>query len=172
MNDSELATGHDVAEDAPAEASPKTLPPRTLGLIPSLALTVGLQVGSGIFSSPGSIVASTGSVTASLAVWLASGLLAWTGAASFAELGAALPLDGGAQAYLAAAVSFSSRFWVQENDGSFFVSACQFGPLPSYLFAWTAITVLKPGSCAIIALVFALVVTSLLVEVLVLIFCC
>jgi hypothetical protein len=45
-----------------------------------MALVVGMQVGSGIFSSPGVVVASVGSVGASLAVWLVSGLLAWTGA--------------------------------------------------------------------------------------------
>ena len=56
-------------------------------------------------------------------VWAASGILAWTGASSFAELGSAIPQDGGAQAYLAYA----------------------YGPLVSYLFAWTAIIALKPG---------------------------
>ena len=61
---------------------------------------------------------------ASLVVWLASGLLAWTGASSFAELGSAIPQNGGAQAYLSYA----------------------YGPLVSYLFAWTAIIVLKPGT--------------------------
>lgn len=69
------------------------------------------------------MVANTNSVGASLAVWLASGLLAWTGASSFAELGSAIPLNGGAQAYL----------------------AYSYGPLISYLFAWTAIIALKPG---------------------------
>jgi hypothetical protein len=73
-------------------------------------------------------------------VWLISGLLAWTGASSFAEvrdaacglielpsrhskLGSSIPVNGGAQAYLAYA----------------------YGPLTSYLFAWTAIIALKPG---------------------------
>lgn len=45
-----------------------------------MALVVGMQVGSGIFSSPGVVVASVGSTGASLLVWLISGLLAWTGA--------------------------------------------------------------------------------------------
>jgi hypothetical protein len=45
-----------------------------------MALVVGMQVGSGIFSSPGGVVASVGSVGASLVVWVVSGLLAWTGA--------------------------------------------------------------------------------------------
>ena len=79
------------------------------------------------------MVANTQSVGASLAVWLASGLLAWTGASSFAELGSAIPLNGGAQAYLAYA----------------------YNPLVSYLFAWTAITDLKPGGNGVIALIFA-----------------
>lgn len=74
-------------------------------------------------SSPGVVVANTHSVGASLAVWLASGLLAWTGASSFAELGSSIPVNGGAQAYL----------------------QYSYGPLVSYLFAWTAISALKPG---------------------------
>lgn len=74
-------------------------------------------------SSPGVVVANTHSAGASLLVWLTSGLLAWTGASSFAELGSAIPQNGGAQAYLAYA----------------------YGPLVSYLFAWTAIIALKPG---------------------------
>jgi amino acid transporter len=69
-------------------------------------------------------VANTHSVGASLVVWLASGLLAWTGASSFAELGSSIPVNGGAQAYL----------------------QYSYGPLVSYLFAWTAISVLKPGT--------------------------
>ncbi|WOO85533.1 Cystine/glutamate transporter [Vanrija pseudolonga] len=101
-------------------------------LLHCMALVVGMQVGSGIFSSPGVVVASVGSVGASLLVWLLSGLLAWTGASSFAELGCAIPLSGGAQAYLAYA----------------------YGPMASYLYTWSAVSTLKPGSGAIIALIF------------------
>jgi amino acid transporter len=67
-----------------------------------------MMIGSGIFSSPGLIVALTGSVGASLLVWLVGGLLAWTGASSYAELGAAIPLDGGTQVYLSYAVRINS----------------------------------------------------------------
>lgn len=100
--------------------------------ITGIALTVGLQVGSGIFSSPGVVTLNAGSIGSSLIVWLFSGILAWSGASSFAELGAAIPQNGGAQAYL----NYS------------------FGPLPSYLFSWTAIVALKPGSSAIISIIF------------------
>jgi hypothetical protein len=48
-------------------------------------------------SSPGVAIANTNSVGASLVVWLVAGLLAWTGASSFAELGTAIPLNGGPQ---------------------------------------------------------------------------
>ncbi|KAG9318881.1 amino acid permease-domain-containing protein [Chiua virens] len=106
---------------------------KSISLIHGIGLVVGMQIGSGIFSSPGVIVANTHSVGASLAVWVASGLLAWTGASSFAELGSSIPLDGGAQAYLSYA----------------------YGPLVSYLFAWTTIYALRPGSNAAISLIFA-----------------
>lgn len=105
---------------------------RRVGLVDGIALTVGLQIGSGIFSSPGIVTLNTGSIGASLVVWLASGVLAWTGASSFAELGAAIPLNGGSQAYL----NYS------------------FGPLSGYLFSWSAIVCLKPASAAIMATIF------------------
>ncbi|WVW82894.1 hypothetical protein I302_104908 [Kwoniella bestiolae CBS 10118] len=113
---------------------------RHVSLLHGIALVVGAQVGSGIFSSPGVVVGEVGSVGASLGVWLMSGILAWTGASSFAELGCAVPLSGGAQAYLAYA----------------------FGPMTSYLFTWTAVTMLKPGSAAMIALIFGEYVNRLL----------
>jgi hypothetical protein len=47
-----------------------------------MGLIVGTQIGSGIFSSPGVVVAEVGSVGASLLVWVMSALLAWTGARS------------------------------------------------------------------------------------------
>lgn len=72
------------------------------------------------------VVANTQSVGASLLVWFAAGVLAWTGASSFAELGSSIPVNGGAQAYL----------------------QYSYGPLVSYLFAWTAISALKPGARA------------------------
>ena len=48
-------------------------------------------------------------------------------------MGTAIPLNGGAYAYL----------------------HHTFGPLSAFLFSWTAISALKPGSAAIIAIIFA-----------------
>jgi hypothetical protein len=63
-----------------------------------IALIVGMQIGSGIFSSPGVVARETGAVGSALLAWVGAGLLSWAGASSFAELGSALPLNGGAQA--------------------------------------------------------------------------
>ncbi|POW05242.1 hypothetical protein PSTT_09841 [Puccinia striiformis] len=103
----------------------------TLNTTSAIALVVSSQIGSGIFSSPGILSQNCGSPGASLIVWTLAGILAWTGASSFAELGAAIPVNGGAQAYL----NYS------------------FGGWASYLFIWTNLVALKPGSAAIISIV-------------------
>ena len=105
---------------------------KSLTFLNGLSLVVGLIIGSGIFSSPASVNSNVGSPGASLIIWLVSGILAWTGAASYAELGGAIPLNGGAQVYL-------SKI---------------FGEWAGFLFTWCAVTVLKPGSAAIIAIIF------------------
>ncbi|KAK1760965.1 putative amino acid transporter protein [Echria macrotheca] len=104
---------------------------KTLTYLNGLSLIVGLIIGSGIFSSPSQVNVNVGSPGASLIIWLVAGILAWTGAASYAELGGAIPLNGGAQVYL-------SKI---------------FGELAGFLFAWVALLVLKPGSAAIIAII-------------------
>ncbi|KAI2622104.1 amino acid permease-domain-containing protein [Hypomontagnella submonticulosa] len=104
---------------------------KTLTYLNGLGLIVGLIIGSGIFSSPSQVNVNVGSPGASLIVWAISGVLAWTGAASYAELGGAIPLNGGAQAYLSKIM----------------------GELAGFLFTWVAVLVLKPGSAAIIAII-------------------
>lgn len=105
---------------------------KSLTYLNGLSLVVGLVIGSGIFSSPASVNSNAGSPAAALLVWVISGLLVWTGAASYAELGGAIPLNGGAQIYL-------SKI---------------FGEWAGFLFTWCAVVVLKPVSAAIIAIIF------------------
>jgi amino acid transporter len=105
---------------------------KSLTYLNGLSLVVGLIIGSGIFSSPSQVNKNAGSPGASLIVWVVAGVLAWTGAASYAELGGAIPLNGGAQVYL-------SKI---------------FGEWAGFLFTWCAVVVLKPGSAAIIAIIF------------------
>lgn len=104
---------------------------KTLTYLNGLSLIVGIIIGSGIFSSPSQVSSKVGSPGAALIVWVIAGVLAWTGAASYAELGGAIPLNGGPQVYLAKIL----------------------GELAGFLFTWVAVLVLKPGSAAIIAII-------------------
>ncbi|OZJ06415.1 hypothetical protein BZG36_00542 [Bifiguratus adelaidae] len=97
-----------------------------------LTLVIGLIIGSGLFSSPGPVLAHSHAVGTSLIIWVVSGLLAMTGALCYAELGTMLPVNGGESVYL--------------ERG--------FGSLVSFLFGFVAIMALKPGSVAIIAVIF------------------
>jgi L-type amino acid transporter 9 len=63
----------------------------------AITLLLGLQIGSGIFASPSRV---DNNVPSPLLAWLVSGILAWTGATSFAELGCLMPVNGGMQEYL------------------------------------------------------------------------
>lgn len=104
---------------------------KTLTYLNGLSLIIGLIIGSGVFSSPSQVSSNVGSPGAALIVWVVAGILAWTGAASYAELGGAIPLNGGSQVYLAKT----------------------FGELAGFLFTWVAVLVLKPGSSAIISII-------------------
>ncbi|KAI5285755.1 hypothetical protein KEM54_000318, partial [Ascosphaera aggregata] len=113
---------------------------KTLTYMNGLSLVVSCIIGSGIFSSPGRVTASVGSPGAAIIVWVIAGILAWTGAASYAELGGTIPLNGGAQVYLAKI----------------------FGEWVGFSFAWCAVFVLKPGSQGIITLILGEYVVSAL----------
>ncbi|MDI1492474.1 MAG: hypothetical protein OHK93_003688 [Ramalina farinacea] len=105
---------------------------KSLTYLNGLSLIVGLIIGSGIFSSPAQVSINAGSYGGSLIVWTVAGILAWTGAASYAELGGAIPLNGGSQIYL-------SKIY---------------GDMVGFLFTWCAVFVLRPGSAAIISIIF------------------
>src|ERR1700712_574098 len=67
---------------------------RNLGTIEAFAIVISIVIGSGVFTSPGSIDANVPSPGAALLVWLVGGILAWTGASTLAELGTAIPGEG------------------------------------------------------------------------------
>lgn len=97
----------------------------------AFAVLVTLQIGSGIFASPAQVDSNVPSPGAALLVWVLGGLLSWAGAASFAELGAALPLNGGMQEYLRHV----------------------YGDTAAFLMAWIYIMAVKPSSMAIQSIV-------------------
>ena len=50
---------------------------RQLGYFSGLGLIMGGMIGSGIFMSPGSVLASSGSVGLSLIIWVRSGFVSF-----------------------------------------------------------------------------------------------
>ncbi len=113
---------------------------RTISLLDGAAIIVGTTIGSGIFASPGRVLAQVGSVGMALVVWVVGGLLSLAGALCYAELGAALPVAGGEYAYLSRTL----------------------GRPFGFMFTWTQFFVMKTGSQAIISIVFASYLGSVL----------
>ena len=107
---------------------------RTLGIRDLVLLAVGTVIGSGIFIVPATVLRQTGgSVGVALAVWIFAGVLSLLGALTYGELGASRPEAGGLYAYVRDA----------------------FGPLPAFLYGWTAFFVIASGSVATLAVAFA-----------------
>ena len=102
-------------------------------LLNAITLIVGAVIGSGIFVSPTGIIEKSGSIGFSLFIWLGCGLIALLGCLCYAELGTCVKKSGAEYAYLFAA----------------------FGPIPAFLFSWTAILIIRPSAGAIIAMIFA-----------------
>ncbi len=127
----------DVVVDArptPITASaPKAAAVRKLTRLNGWALVIGLQIGSGIFTVPSQVAQFVTTPAWAIACWLLAGLLVWTGAASFIELGLRLPRNGGIQEYL---------------------RVC-YGDYMGFLFTWTWVVLAKPASQATIATIAA-----------------
>lgn len=115
------------------DASLSSEPRGSLTFLNGLALVVSLQIGSGIFTAPYQVSNHVPSAGVGVLVWLVGGLLVWTGAASFIELGIAIPRTGGVQEYL---------------------RVC-YGDFYGFLFTWIWVLVSKPAAMAIISTVFA-----------------
>ena len=71
-----------------------------MGATTAFSLVVANMIGTGVFTSLGFQVVDLHTGTALLALWVVGGLVALCGALTYAELGAALPTDGGEYRYL------------------------------------------------------------------------
>jgi solute carrier family 7 (L-type amino acid transporter), member 9/15 len=94
-----LLTEHGESGYGTADGTPSTAPEqgtftRNLGATEAFAIVISIVIGSGVFTSPGSIDANVPSPGAALVIWLVGGVLAWTGASTLAELGTAIPGEG------------------------------------------------------------------------------
>ena len=97
-----LLAGDDVHVDrtSATESQPAQSFGKQLNALNGYALLIGCIIGSGIFASPAAVDTNVPSPGAALLIWLIGGILAWTGAATLAELGTALPGEGSVQEYL------------------------------------------------------------------------
>ncbi|KAJ7780836.1 high affinity methionine permease [Mycena maculata] len=75
---------------------------RHLGIFTCTMLIVGRIIGTGIFSTPSSILGSVGSVGASLMLWVLGFALSFCGLFIWLELGTMIPRSGGEKVYLEA----------------------------------------------------------------------
>ena len=93
----ERVDGDDSGIVAEAAARPEAAAAagKSLGVWNGVSFIVGTMIGSGIFASPGSVLLQSHSVGMALLAWVAAGVIALMGAASYAELGTALPANGG-----------------------------------------------------------------------------
>ncbi|RUS23971.1 hypothetical protein BC938DRAFT_474324 [Jimgerdemannia flammicorona] len=99
----------------------------TIGVFSGSALIVGLMIGSGIFSTPGTILAKVGSPGMAMVLWTLGGIVTYAGTISYVELGTMIPKNGGEQAYLAYAFQKPRA-------------------LIAFLFCWAMIVCIRPGS--------------------------
>lgn len=67
---------------------------RNLGTLEAFGIVISIVIGSGVFTSPGSIDVNVPSPGVALVIWLVGGMLAWTGASTLAELGTAIHGEG------------------------------------------------------------------------------
>lgn len=91
-----------VGELVPGEAQEGGLG-RHLGLWSTTFLIIGRIIGTGIFSTPSSIVESAGSVGAAFMLWLMGLVISFCGLCIWLELGCMIPRSGGEKVYLEAA---------------------------------------------------------------------
>jgi amino acid transporter len=106
--------------------------PRTLGLWSSVALVIGITIGSGIFRSPAGVARLVPDPVVMVGLWAAGGVITLCGALSLAELAAALPETGGFYAYL--------------REG--------WGRWAAFLFGWSQLVLIRASALGGIAVVF------------------
>jgi basic amino acid/polyamine antiporter, APA family len=83
---------------------------KNLTLFGLTMVAVGGSIGSGIFRTPGEVVANVHRPELVLLLWLLGGLVALTGALTFAELGSMFPGAGGLYVYLKKAYGEGAAF--------------------------------------------------------------
>ncbi|AKA69370.1 APC family permease [Clostridium scatologenes] len=113
---------------------------KEIGLVPALAIVIGMVIGSGVFFKPTAVFTSTGAPGLGMMAWILGGIISIAGGLTAAEISAAIPRTGGMIAYL------------EET----------YGDVWGYLLGWAQTVIYFPANIAALAIIFATQVVSLL----------
>lgn len=108
-------------------------PTRQLTLFDSVCIIVGIIIGAGIYRTTPDIASCVPSTSALVTVWLLGGLLSLLGGLCYAELATTYPHAGGDYVFLTRA----------------------YGRRMGFLFAWSELWIVRPGSIGMMAFIFA-----------------
>jgi APA family basic amino acid/polyamine antiporter len=112
---------------------------KTITFFPLVMIAVGSSIGSGIFISPSDVASNLATGWQVLLVWAIGGIVALTGALTFAELAGKFPGTGGVYLYIREA----------------------FGKFAAFLYGWSILMVITSGAIAALCLAFARYVSVL-----------
>ena len=105
---------------------------RDLSLYGLTMIAIGSCIGSGIFITPAQVASHLPSPVLILLVWTVGGIIALTGALTFAELGGMYPKAGGVYVY--------------SQEG--------FGDVAGFMYGWAYFTVINSGALAALCIAF------------------
>lgn len=105
---------------------------KELSLYGLTMVAIGSCIGSGIFVTPAQIASHLSTPTLILVVWSVGGIIALTGALTFAELGGMFPKAGGVYVYLKEA----------------------YGDIAGFMYGWAYFTVINSGAIAALSIAF------------------
>lgn len=113
---------------------------KELGFYSSIAVVIGMVIGSGVFFKPQALYTETGAPGLGMIAWILAGVITMAGGLTTAELAASITKTSG------------MVVWLEEA----------FGQMWSFLLGWVETIVFFPANIAAISIVFATQVASLL----------
>lgn len=105
---------------------------KDLGLVATMALVIGMVIGSGIFMKPGKVILAAGDSTMALIAWIFGGVITLAAGLTVSELGVQIPKTGGLYTYLDEV----------------------YGKLWSYMFGWVQTVIYGPATIGALGLYF------------------
>ncbi|KAI8320080.1 amino acid transporter [Martensiomyces pterosporus] len=114
---------------APTPADSSSQAQKKIGIFSATAMGISVMIGSGIFSTPASILGLVGTPSMAIILWGLGGIISYGGATAFIELGLMYRKNGGTMRFLAHGYPKPKVLF-------------------AYLFAWVMIVCIRPGAIA------------------------